>query len=483
MFLAAIERYSQAILLLYERQFWLSVIGFLCVLLLSRLWKNQSSKSKSSVWLFFLGWMTLGFFSYVPGFLVGWQQSIRELWPSVSQNVLSLCSQSVSSLHRLPPVNFLPTVGWAALLVVLWLIFSAFIYWKLNKKRKRYIRIARSATELNHHETLLMMERWRVLLGIGRPITLRTSSDCDQVFTFGVRWPTIFIPRYLLEELEREEFNAVIGHELAHVARFDDVVVKLQSVLGAIFFLNPIFRVVNQFISDQRERCCDRLAMRKGNLSAERFGSSLLKVIKLRPQQDLTPGVVAGLGGSTLKPRILCLLEEERKFSSVPLLISATVLVFLSMMFGLVSVPKDKVEAFHILEKLDAVSPVAGGLMLNKPFAWQQSCVPSSLTFDSHYHPGLDFATPTGHSTNIVAVADGKVIDVFQRSSNHRVYIEHADGVVSSYFLLDNTLVQPGDVVKAGDAIARNSGMEHKFVHLEVHQYGQVMDPEYFVNR
>lgn len=56
MLLAVLERYSDAALMLGERQLLLSVIGFFGVFCLSVFWRRCSSASRLSAWLFFLLW-------------------------------------------------------------------------------------------------------------------------------------------------------------------------------------------------------------------------------------------------------------------------------------------------------------------------------------------------------------------------------------------------------------------------------------------
>lgn len=97
------------------------------------------------------------------------------------------------------------------------------------------------------------------------------------------------------------------------------------------------------------------------------------------------------------------------------------------------------------------------------------------------WHPAVDFVG----SGNVVAVLDGKVIDVEKTSIDGNVVtIEHADGYVSIYKSLDSSItVNKGDTVKAGDKIgAASSSMMSELntgahLHFELKKNGEYVNP------
>jgi murein DD-endopeptidase MepM/ murein hydrolase activator NlpD len=93
-------------------------------------------------------------------------------------------------------------------------------------------------------------------------------------------------------------------------------------------------------------------------------------------------------------------------------------------------------------------------------------------------HAGLDFAAPIG--TPECAAMDGVVVRAGPASGfGLAVYIQHPDGDVTVYGHMEQILVQQGQTVKAGDAIALlgNRGQSTgPHLHFEVHVGG--MDGE-----
>jgi len=108
-----------------------------------------------------------------------------------------------------------------------------------------------------------------------------------------------------------------------------------------------------------------------------------------------------------------------------------------------------------------------------------------SNTYDSHN--GTDFAIPPG--TDVVAAAPGVVLRV--SSEYHRggrkVFIDHGDGLVTTYNHLSRPLVAPGQRVRRGERIALSgySGLDAlagfpwapPHVHFNVWLNGAYVDP------
>lgn len=97
------------------------------------------------------------------------------------------------------------------------------------------------------------------------------------------------------------------------------------------------------------------------------------------------------------------------------------------------------------------------------------------------WHPAVDFVG----SGNVVAVADGKILDVEKTTLDGNVVtIEHSDGYVSVYKSLGSDIpVKKGDTVKAGDKIGTASASmmselntgDH--LHFELKQNGKYVNP------
>lgn len=96
------------------------------------------------------------------------------------------------------------------------------------------------------------------------------------------------------------------------------------------------------------------------------------------------------------------------------------------------------------------------------------------------FHYGVDLAMPTGEP--IYAAFDGTVrISKFNSSYGHLVVVRHTNGLETYYAHMSKRLVEPGDVVKAGQTLGLcgNTGRSYgSHLHFEIRYMGNAMNPE-----
>jgi hypothetical protein len=101
-------------------------------------------------------------------------------------------------------------------------------------------------------------------------------------------------------------------------------------------------------------------------------------------------------------------------------------------------------------------------------------------------HEGIDLTAHRG--TNIYATADGRVVQAGYRAGGFgkKVLIDHGYGYETVYGHCDEVLVEPGQLVKRGEVIARvgSTGLSKSpHLHYEVHVNGRPVDPiNYYTN-
>jgi len=154
----------------------------------------------------------------------------------------------------------------APVVVLIWFVIFVF----------RAVKIMRGVLELNvlrysgnqpapHH----WQERTADLgfrIGLNRSVKLLESSRVKIPVVLGHFSPIILMPLGLLTGIPAGQLEAVLLHELAHIRRNDFVVNLLQSLIETIFFFNPGLLWISELLKQEREHCCDELAVsRTGN--------------------------------------------------------------------------------------------------------------------------------------------------------------------------------------------------------------------------
>lgn len=75
----------------------------------------------------------------------------------------------------------------------------------------------------------------------------------------GFFFPTLLVPPRLLDELDQDEIDAILAHELSHVCRWDLLANGAQRVVSALLFFHPVAGWISRTLDRDRELCCDDL--------------------------------------------------------------------------------------------------------------------------------------------------------------------------------------------------------------------------------
>jgi len=98
-------------------------------------------------------------------------------------------------------------------------------------------------------------------LNIKKHILLLESAIIKVPAVVGFLKPTILVPLGLINNLSQEEVESILMHELAHIRRKDYLFNLLQCFIDIIFFFNPAVLWISSLIRNERENCCDDIAI------------------------------------------------------------------------------------------------------------------------------------------------------------------------------------------------------------------------------
>lgn len=147
----------------------------------------------------------------------------------------------------------------------LWLIGVAVMLSRLFLAVIRGFVIRRSASPITFgHERDLFDQLSAQFASPWLPFTharLAVSSRVQVPSVVGWLWPLVLLPAHGLSALSPEELKLVLAHELAHTRRMDALVNLLQCLTESFLFFNPAIWWVNRVIRQEREACCDAIAL------------------------------------------------------------------------------------------------------------------------------------------------------------------------------------------------------------------------------
>lgn len=131
-----------------------------------------------------------------------------------------------------------------------------------------------------------------------------------------------------------------------------------------------------------------------------------------------------------------------------------------------------------LLSSIPAIQPISNKDLRHQPggFGWRTHPIYKTPEF----HPGMDFAAPTG--TEIYATGDGiiKRADNTAQGYGNHVVIDHSYGYETLYGHMNKFIVKVGQQVKRGQLIGYvgSTGLSTApHVHYEVHKHGETINP------
>lgn len=174
-------------------------------------------------------------------------------------------------------------------------------FWKLRK----IIRRARPVTLEYPTEQVCQ------ILGIDSLPRIASSTSISGPMVAGIIQPVILLPTKLINALSENELRDVLLHETAHVLRRDQIITLLQRMMGVLFWLHPMIRILNHQLARAREEICDNYVL--SAVGPVDYGQTLFHVCELMPQQRVLAGSIGMLNVNwKLEDRISDLLDTRR---------------------------------------------------------------------------------------------------------------------------------------------------------------------------
>ena len=255
--------------------------------------------------------------------------------------ILIESSHAASPLSIFPLEPLLPWIVSAWLAGVLLLLARVVAgWWRVRRLHQRALSSMRSTWQ---HAADQLAGR----LGLARVVRIVELSGVDVPLVVGCLRPIVVLPIAAMAHLTAAQIEAILAHELAHIRRHDYLVNLMQTLAETLLFYHPAVWWLSARIRDEREHCCDDVAVaacgdaagyaaalteleawRTGELSlaAAATGGSLLnrvrRILRVEISDDsrmspLTIGLVALAVGGALGVNLLAQVSapaESPKF-------------------------------------------------------------------------------------------------------------------------------------------------------------------------
>ena len=139
-------------------------------------------------------------------------------------------------------------------------------------------------------------------------VEVRSSPGFLEPGVVGVFHPILLLPESIPQRLSAPQFEAVLGHELCHIQRRDNLTSAIHMIVEAVFWFHPMVWWIGARLVEERERACDEAVLGLGSEPHD-YAEGILNVCKSYLESPLS--CVSGVTGSNLKKRIQAILAGD----------------------------------------------------------------------------------------------------------------------------------------------------------------------------
>ena len=148
------------------------------------------------------------------------------------------------------------------LIVAVWLGGMVFFVLKMLGGLLYIQRLKTRMTAQLPHQWQERLVQLSAELDIRRPVQLLESALAHTPMVIGWLKPIVLLPIGAVNYLTPAQVEAILAHELVHIARHDYLLNLLQSFVEILFYFNPAVWWMSAHVRTERENCCDDIAVR-----------------------------------------------------------------------------------------------------------------------------------------------------------------------------------------------------------------------------
>jgi beta-lactamase regulating signal transducer with metallopeptidase domain len=282
------------------------------------LFKSRSASERS--WIAHIGLLALVVLAFAPLVLPSWTVEAPALLGHVSEPAPATAGAPVASTAPLaapvavtPASQPLPTMAVPkvqlnpiAVAMAAYAVPAAILLFITLLALARLIALRARADVLVDGHWLSALARAQRRMGFKHGTALLTSDELASPISWGLMRPVILLNNRAVEAAGEAE--AIIAHELAHVARLDWIKLLLARVATALFWFNPLVWALAREAHQLREEAADD-AVLAANISDTDYAQLLVGVARHE-----CPGLLLGAHGvapsrSSLARRVARVLD------------------------------------------------------------------------------------------------------------------------------------------------------------------------------
>lgn len=369
-----------------------------------------------------------------------------EISEVMNQDVKSLDALGIETEEIIRTLSYVWTFGAFLLIckdVIIYSSISKFKDYNLNKNLNRILQAQKQKLNIKKDIKILIQDK------------IKTPS------LYGIIYVNILIPLDVLS-LNEDEIEMIILHELMHYKKFHHVKYLFLRLLEDLHWFNPLIKYAGRFIREDME-CIVDSAIVAQKYDRVKYSKTILKLLDCgnyaNTEMNLLPGICEDR--NSLERRIDNMKNNagNTKHAIILLAVAMALISLFTISFASEKLENKEMEitekeivnlSENSLEKVVTLVKPLKEIKITATFGERVH----PIRGDKMFHSGLDMKANEGDE--IYAVMDGTVVFTnYETERGNTIRIKHKDGTSSTYAHGLEFLVEPGDEVKAGQAIMK----------------------------
>lgn len=182
---------------------------------------------------------------------------------------------------------------WLALVWSAGVLLLSLRAWRQWRGLKALVRMAGPMPQWQERVNAMAMH-----FGLRRRVTVLCSKVIATPALVGWIRPVILLPVAVACHFPVAQIELILAHELAHLRRWDPLANLFQVVLETLYFYHPVVRWISRDVRNEREICCDGMALSVSGGSRHAFVAALAELGELRERHGSL--LLAASGGVLL---------------------------------------------------------------------------------------------------------------------------------------------------------------------------------------
>jgi bla regulator protein blaR1 len=209
-----------------------------------------------------------------------------------------------------PLADAAPSVSAIAqpVLITIWFAGAVGVLGLWLLRCRRIARVIRSAAPLSDARVIGALDRIARARGVRESVRAVASETTLEPGIFGLARPVLIWPQGISVRLSEEQIEAILVHELCHVARRDNLAAAAHVVVQAMFWFHPMVWWIGARLVNERERACDEAVLQAGS-DPDVYAESILKTCQYSVEAPVL--CMAGVTGPELSKRMEHIMSTD----------------------------------------------------------------------------------------------------------------------------------------------------------------------------